>query len=120
MLRKIRQLKTDLSNTIKLVNDFITTNEWNIAFAKNIHQKPMIEQLSQFRNELTDYRVTPPENDENDKLLEQYEEKRTEAKATLKRLQDFTERSGTRGKRKAVSAKEKRKTIKETERSKWR
>ena len=46
MLRKIRQLKTDLSNTIKLVNDFITTNEWNIAFAKNIHQKPMIEQLS--------------------------------------------------------------------------
>ena len=57
----MRQLKKDLSNTIKLVNDFITTNEWNIAFAKNIHEKPMIVQLNLFSNELTDYGETIPE-----------------------------------------------------------
>ena len=53
--RRMRQLKKNLSNTIKLVNDFITANEWTIAFAKNIQQKPMIEQLNLFSNELTDY-----------------------------------------------------------------
>ena len=36
----MRQLKKDLINTIKLVNDFISANEWNIAFAKNIHEEP--------------------------------------------------------------------------------
>ena len=68
--RRIRQLKKGLSSTIKLVNDFITTNKWNIAFAKNIHEKAMIYQLNLFSNELTDYGDTLPENDENDKLLE--------------------------------------------------
>ena len=53
--RRMRHLKKNLSNTIKLVNDFITANEWTIAFAKNIHEKPMIEQLNLFSNELTDY-----------------------------------------------------------------
>ena len=53
--RRMRQLKKNLSNTIKLVNDFITANKWTIAFAKNIHEKPMIEQLNLFSNELTDY-----------------------------------------------------------------
>ena len=38
--RKMRQLKKDLINTIKLINDFISANEWNIAFAKNIHEEP--------------------------------------------------------------------------------
>ena len=83
----MRQLKKDLSNTMKLVNDFITTNECNITFAKNIHKKPVIDQLNLFSNELTDYRDTLAENDENDKLLEQYEETKTEAKATLIKLQ---------------------------------
>ena len=70
-----------------MVNDFITANEWNIAFAKNIHKKPIIDQLNLFSNELTDYGDTVPENDENDKLLEQYKETKTETKATLARLQ---------------------------------
>ena len=59
--RRMRQLKKDLSNTIKLGNNFITTNKWNIAFAKNIHEKPMIVQLNLFSNELTDYGETIPE-----------------------------------------------------------
>ena len=54
---------------------------------KNIHEKPMIDQLNLFSNELTDYRDTLPENDENDKLLEQYEATKAEAKATLIKLQ---------------------------------
>ena len=58
--QRIRQLKKNLSNTIKLVNDFITPNEWNIAFANNIHKKPMIDQLNLFR--LTDYGDTISEN----------------------------------------------------------
>ena len=105
--QRMRQLKKNLSNTIKLVNDFITPNERNIAFANNIHKKPMIDQLNLFSNELTDYGDTISENDENDKLLEQYEETKTEAEATPIRSQtcDFTERSGTRRKRKTVGAK---------------
>ena len=47
----------------------------------------MIDQLNLFSNELTDYEDTLPENNENDKLLEQYEETKTEAKATLIKLQ---------------------------------
>ena len=47
----------------------------------------MIDQLNLFRNQLTDYRDTLPENDENDKLLEQYEETKIEVKTTLIRLQ---------------------------------
>ena len=54
---------------------------------KNIREKPMIDQLNLFSNELTDYRDTLPENDENGKLLEQYEATITEAKATLIKLQ---------------------------------
>ena len=81
--RRMRELKIDLSNTIKLVNGFITTNEWNITFTKNIHEKPMIDQLNLFSNELTDYGDILPEKDENDKLLKQYEETNTKAKATL-------------------------------------
>ena len=54
---------------------------------KNIQEKPMIDQLNLFSNELTDYRDTLPENDENDKLLEQYEATKAEAKATLIKLQ---------------------------------
>ena len=69
-----------------MVNDFINTNEWNIAFAKNVYES-MIAQLNLFSSELTDYGDTLPENDENDKLLEQFEETKAEAKATLIRLQ---------------------------------
>ena len=83
----MRQLKKDLSNIIKLVNDFLTKNECNVGFAKSIHEKPMIDQLNLFSYELTDYEDTLPENDENDKFLEQYEEIKTEAKAKLIRLQ---------------------------------
>ena len=85
----MRQLKKYLSNTIRLVNDFITTNEWNITFAKNIHEKPMTHLLNLFSNELTGYGDTLSENDENNKLLEQYEETKTEARATLIRLQQL-------------------------------
>ena len=42
-----------------------------------------------FSNELTDYGDTLPDKDENDKLLEQYQETKTEAKATLTRLQQM-------------------------------
>ena len=71
-----------------MVNDFITTNKWNIAFIKNIHEEPMIEQLNLFCKESTNYGDTLPENDENDKLLEKYEETKTEANGTLTRLQE--------------------------------
>ena len=72
-----------------MVNDFINTNEWNIAFAKNVYKKPMIAQLNLFSSELTDYEDALPENDENDKHLEQYEESKTEAKAILTRSQQI-------------------------------
>ena len=52
----------------------------------------MVDQLNLFSNELTDYGDTLPENNENDKLLEQYEETKTEAKATLIRLQQVISR----------------------------
>ena len=71
-----------------MVNDFINTNEWNIAFAKNVYES-MIAQLNLFSSELTDYGDTLPENDENDKHLEQYEEAKTEAKAILTRSQQI-------------------------------
>ena len=87
--QRIRELKKDLSITIKLVNDFINTNEWNIALATNVYEKPMTGQLNLFSSELTDYGDTLPENDENDKHLEQYEEAKTEAKAILTRSQQI-------------------------------
>ena len=87
--QRIRELKKDLSITIKLVNDFINTNEWNIALATNVYEKPMTAQLNLFSSELTEYGDTLPENDENDKHLEQYEEAKTEAKAILTRSQQI-------------------------------
>ena len=87
--QRIRELKEDLSITIKLVNDFINTSEWNIALATNVYEKPMTGQLNLFSSELTDYGDTLPENDENDKHLEQYEEAKTEAKAILTRSQQI-------------------------------
>ena len=55
----------------------------------------MFDQLNLFSNELADYGDTLPENDENDKLLEQYEETKTEAKATLIRLQQLISQKET-------------------------
>ena len=55
----------------------------------------MIDQLNLFSNQLTDYRDTLPENDENDKLLEQYEETKIEAKTTLIRLQQVISQKET-------------------------
>ena len=47
-----------------------------------------------FSNELTDYRDTLPDKDENDKLLEQYQETKTEAKAILTIPQQIISRKG--------------------------
>ena len=47
-----------------------------------------------FSNELTDYRDTLPDKDENDKLLEQYQQTKTEAKAILTRPQQMISRKG--------------------------
>ena len=55
----------------------------------------MFDQLNLFSNELADYGDTLPENDENDRLLEKYEETKTEAKATLIRLQQLISQKET-------------------------
>ena len=125
-----RRLKKDFSNTIKSVNDFITTNKQNITSAKNIHEEPMIEKLNFFCKQLTDYGDTGPENDENDKLIEQYEEIKTEAKAMLIRLQQVISKKRAEQKEKQLEkgGKENKKGKKknnwrwnkETERNKWR
>ena len=52
----------------------------------------MVDQLNLFSNDLTDYGDALSENNENDKLLEQYEETKTEAKAKLIRLQQVISR----------------------------
>ena len=80
-----RRLKKDFSNTIKSVNDFITTNEQNITSAKNIHEEPMIEKLNFFCKQLTDYGDTGPENDENDKLNDQKTMKMTNLQNNMKK-----------------------------------
>ena len=82
--RRIGQLKNPLKNKIISVNEIINTNEWSIVFVKTTYEEPFIELVNNFCKDLKEYEGTWEENEDNEKLLDEYEEIASERKKTLR------------------------------------
>ena len=75
----MRQLNKKLKKKIISVN----TNEWSVVFVNTAHEEPFIELLNNFCKDLKEFEGTLEENEENEKLLDEYEQIACEGKETL-------------------------------------
>ena len=74
----MRQLNKKLKKKIISVN----TNEWSVVFVKTAHEEPFIELLNNFCKDLKEFEGTLEENEENEKLLDEYEQIASKGKET--------------------------------------
>ena len=65
---------------IMSVNEIIKTNEWSVVFVKTAYDKPFIELVNNFCKNLKEFERTLEENEENEKLLDEYEQIASEEK----------------------------------------
>ena len=77
---QMRQLKKNLINMIISVNEIIKTNEWSVVFVKTTYDEPFIELVNNFCKNLKEFERTLEENEENEKLLDEYEQIASEEK----------------------------------------
>ena len=82
--RRIGQLKNPLKNKIISVNEIINTNEWSVVFVRTTYEEPFIELVNNFCKDLKEYEGTLEENEDNEKLLDEYEQIASERKETLR------------------------------------
>ena len=73
----MRQLKKTLKNKI------INTNEWSVVFVKTTYEEPLIELVNNFCNDLKEFEETLEKNEENEKLLDEYEQIASDRKEEL-------------------------------------
>ena len=78
------QLKKPLKNKIISVNEIINTNEWSVVFVRTTYEEPFIELVNNFCKDLKEYEGTLEENEDNEKLLDEYEQIASERKETLR------------------------------------
>ena len=62
------------------VNEIIKTNEWSVVFVKTTYDEPFIELVNNFCKNLKEFERTLEENEENEKLLDEYEQIASEEK----------------------------------------
>ena len=62
------------------VNEIIKTNEWSVVFVKTAYDEPFIELVNNFCKDLKEFERTLEENEENEKLLDEYEQIASEEK----------------------------------------
>ena len=77
---QMRQLKKNLINMIISVNEIIKTNEWSVVVVKTAYDEPFIELVNNFCKNLKEFERTLEENEENEKLLDEYEQIASEEK----------------------------------------
>ena len=62
------------------VNEIIKTNEWSVVVVKTAYDEPFIELVNNFCKNLKEFESTLEENEENEKLLDEYEQIASEEK----------------------------------------
>ena len=62
------------------VNEIIKTNEWSVVVVKTAYDEPFIELVNNFCKNLKEFERTLEENEENEKLLDEYEQIASEEK----------------------------------------
>ena len=80
--RRKWQLKKELKNKIISVNEIIKTNEWSVVFVKTAYEEPFIELVNNFCKDLKEFEGTLEENEENEKLFDEYEHIASEGRDT--------------------------------------
>ena len=73
-------IEKKLINMIISVNEIIKTNEWSVVFVKTAYDEPFIELVNNFCKNLKEFERTLEENEENEKLLDEYEQIANEEK----------------------------------------
>ena len=77
---QMRQLKKNVINMIISVNEIIKTNEWSVVVVKTAYDEPFIELVNNFCKNLKEFERILEENEENEKLLDEYEQIASEEK----------------------------------------
>ena len=62
------------------VNEIIKTNEWSVVVVRTAYDEPFIELVNNFCKNLKEFERTLEENEENEKLLDEYEQIASEEK----------------------------------------
>ena len=70
------------------MNEIIKTNEWSAVFVKTAYEEPFIELVNNFCKGLKEFEGTLEENEENEKVWDEYEQRAIEGKETLMVLKE--------------------------------